>query len=75
MLRFQWQRLWGKGITSVLSDEIADKIKPPGADLIINSITQDVAGIETKAMLRPLLTKGLHLVELAAGYGKAVARI
>lgn len=94
-------------ITSVLSDEIAEKIKPLGADLIINSTTQDVAaileqeekagqpvnvsmdclsgetlgkslpfmarggywivistlaGIETKVMLRPLLTKGLHLV-------------
>lgn len=94
-------------ITSVLSDEIAEKIQPLGADLIINSVTQDVAaileqeekeghpvnvsmdclcgetlgkslpfmarggywivistlaGIETKVMLRPLLTKGLHLV-------------
>lgn len=94
-------------ITSVLSDEIAEKIKPLGADLIINATTQDVAaileqeekagqpvnvsmdclsgetlgkslpfmarggywivistlaGIETKVMLRPLLTKGLHLV-------------
>lgn len=94
-------------ITSVLSDEIAEKIKPLGADLIINSTTQDIAaileqeekagqpvnvsmdclsgetlgkslpfmarggywivistlaGIETKVMLRPLLTKGLHLV-------------
>ena len=96
-----------KVITSVLSDEIADKIKPLGADVIINSSTQDVseilkreeingtpvnmsmdclcgetlgkslpymaeggywvvistlAGIETNIMLRPLLTKGLHLV-------------
>lgn len=94
-------------ITSVLSDEIAEKIKPLGADVIINSTTQSVekvleneekngtpvnvsmdclsgetlglslpymarggywivistlAGIETKVMLRPLLTKGLHLV-------------
>lgn len=94
-------------ITSVLSDEIADKIKSLGADVIINSTTQDVseilkqeelngtpvnmsmdclcgetlgksmpymaeggywvvistlAGIETNVMLRPLLTKGLHLV-------------
>lgn len=94
-------------ITSVLSDEIAEKIKPLGADVIINSTTQNVAeileneekkgtpvnvsmdclsgetlglslpymarggywivistlaGIETKVMLRPLLTKGLHLV-------------
>ena len=94
-------------ITSVLSDEIAEKIKPLGADIIINSTTQDVAGIleqeekggypvnvsmdclcgetlgkslpfmarggywivistlagiETKVLLRPLLTKGLHLV-------------
>lgn len=94
-------------ITSVLSDEIAEKIKPLGADMIINSTTQDVAGIleqeemeghpvnvsmdclsgetlgkslpfmarggywivistlagiETKVLLRPLLTKGLHLV-------------
>lgn len=94
-------------ITSVLSDEIADKIKDLGADLIINSTAQNVeevlseeeengtpvnvsmdclsgetlgkslpymarggywivistlAGIETKVMLRPLLTKGLHLV-------------
>ena len=94
-------------ITSVLSDEIAEKIKTLGADLIINSTTQDVAaileqeekaghpvnvsmdclsgetlgkslpymarggywivistlaGIETTVMLRPLLTKGLHLV-------------
>ncbi len=94
-------------ITSVLSDEIAEKIRPLGADLIINSTTQDVAeilkteeengtpvavsmdclsgetlgkslpymarggywvvistlaGIETQIQLRPLLTKGLHLV-------------
>ena len=94
-------------ITSVLSDEIAEKIKPLGADVIINSTTQDIAeilkaeeengtpvavsmdclsgetlgkslpymarggywivistlaGIETKIQLRPLLTKGLHLV-------------
>lgn len=94
-------------ITSVLSDEIAEKIKPLGADVIINSTTQKVeeilaaeeangtpvnvsmdclsgetlgkslpymarggywivistlAGIETNVMLRPLLTKGLHLV-------------
>ena len=96
-----------KVITSVLSDEIAKKIKPLGADVIINSNTQDVAeilkteeakgtpvnvsmdclsgetlgkslpymarggywivistlaGIETNVQLRPLLTKGLHLV-------------
>lgn len=94
-------------ITSVLSDEIAEKIKSLGADVIINSTTQSVeeileneekngtavnvsmdclsgetlgkslpfmarggywivistlAGIETKVLLRPLLTKGLHLV-------------
>lgn len=94
-------------ITSVLSDEIAEKIKPLGADIIINSTTQCVeeiladeekngtpvnvsmdclsgetlgkslpymarggywivistlAGIETTVQLRPLLTKGLHLV-------------
>ena len=94
-------------ITSVLSDEIAEKIKPLGADVVINSVTQSVedvlkaeeengtpvcvsmdclsgetlgkslpymarggywivistlAGIETKLQLRPLLTKGLHLV-------------
>ena len=94
-------------ITSVLSDEIAEKIKPLGADVIINSTTQCVeeilkleeergtpvsvsmdclsgetlgkslpymarggywvvistlAGIETTVKLRPLLTKGLHLV-------------
>ena len=94
-------------ITSVLSDEIAAKIKPLGADIIINSKTQSVeeilkkeeengtpvsvsmdclsgetlgkslpymarggywivistlAGVETNIQLRPLLTKGLHLV-------------
>ncbi|MBR2616293.1 MAG: NAD(P)H-quinone oxidoreductase, partial [Clostridia bacterium] len=94
-------------VTSVLSDEIAKKIKPLGADVIINSTTQCVeeilkqeeengtpvavsmdclsgetlgkslpymarggywivistlAGIETRVQLRPLLTKGLHLV-------------
>lgn len=94
-------------VTSVLSDEIAEKIKPLGADVIINSTTQCVeeilqkeeengtpvavsmdclsgetlgkslpymarggywivistlAGIETRVQLRPLLTKGLHLV-------------
>ncbi len=94
-------------ITSVLSDEIAEKIRPLGADLVINSTAQDVAeilcaeeqsghpvnvsmdclsgetlgkslpymarggywivistlaGIETNVQLRPLLTKGLHLV-------------
>ena len=94
-------------ITSVLSDEIADKIKDLGADVIINSSTQNteeilkkeeekgtpvnvsmdclsgetlgkslpymakggywivistLAGVETKVQLRPLLTKGLHLV-------------
>ncbi len=94
-------------ITSVLSDEIAEKIKPLGADIVINSNTQRVeailadeekngtpvsvsmdclsgetlgkslpymarggywivistlAGIETTVQLRPLLTKGLHLV-------------
>lgn len=96
-----------KVITSVLSDEIAEKIKSLGADVIINSTTQCVedvlkaeeengtpvnvsmdclsgetlgkslpfmarggywivistlAGIETNIQLRPLLTKGLHLV-------------
>lgn len=96
-----------KVITSVLSDEIAEKIKPLGADVIINSTTQNVeeilkaqeengtpvnvsmdclsgetlgkslpymarggywivistlAGIQTTVQLRPLLTKGLHLV-------------
>lgn len=94
-------------ITSVLSDEIAEKIRPLGADVIINSSTQKVeevlaaeeangtpvnvsmdclsgetlgkslpymarggywvvistlAGTETRVLLRPLLTKGLHLV-------------
>ncbi len=94
-------------ITSVLSDEIAARIKPLGADVVINSSTQRVeeilaveeasgtpvnvsmdclsgetlgkslpymarggywivistlAGTETNVMLRPLLTKGLHLV-------------
>lgn len=94
-------------ITSVLSDEIAERIKPLGADVIINSEAQCVceilkaeeergtpvnvsmdclsgetlgkslpymarggywivistlAGIETTVQLRPLLTKGLHLV-------------
>ena len=94
-------------ITSVLSDEIAEKIKNLGADVIINSTKQNVeevleneekngtpvnvsmdclcgetlgkslpymaeggywivistlAGIETTVQLRPLLTKGLHLV-------------
>ncbi len=94
-------------ITSVLSDEIAEKIKPLGADVIINSKDQSVeeilkkeeengtpvsvsmdclsgetlgrslpymarggywivistlAGVETNIQLRPLLTKGLHLV-------------
>ncbi len=94
-------------ITSVLSDEIAKKIENLGADIIINSSTQDVAavleeqekngtpvnvsmdclsgetlgkslpfmarggywivistlaGVETNVLLRPLLTKGLHLV-------------
>lgn len=96
-----------KVITSVRSDETAEKIKPFGADVIINSTTTDVsdvlaaeekngtpvnvsmdclsgetlgkslpymarggywivistlAGIETSVQLRPLLTKGLHLV-------------
>ena len=99
--------LGARVITSVLSDEIAEKIKPLGADLIINSATECVeeilkaeeecgravnvsmdclsgetlgkslpymarggywivistlAGIETTVQLRPLLTKGLHLV-------------
>lgn len=94
-------------ITSVLSDGIAEKIKPLGADIVINSVKEDVseilkaeeekgypvnvsmdclcgetlgkslpymarggywivistlAGIETNLQLRPLLTKGLHLV-------------
>ena len=99
--------LGARVITSVLSDEIAEKIKPLGADIVINSTTTDVAavlaeeekqghpvnvsmdclsgetlgkslpymaeggywivistlaGIETNVLLRPLLTKGLHLV-------------
>ena len=94
-------------ITSVLSDEIAEKIKDLGADVIINSgkervekvleneekkgtpvnvsmdclsgealgkslpfmarggywiVISTLAGVETKVLLRPLLTKGLHLV-------------
>ena len=94
-------------ITTVLSDEIAQKIEPLGADIIINSSKEDtaavleaeekngnpvnvsmdclsgemlgkslpymarggywivistLAGIETNVLLRPLLTKGLHLV-------------
>ena len=94
-------------ITSVLSDEIAEKIKDLGADVIINSgkervekvleneekngtpvnvsmdclsgealgkslpfmarggywvVISTLAGVETKFLLRPLLTKGLHLV-------------
>lgn len=94
-------------ITSVLSSEIAEQIRNLGADVIIDTSTQNVeevleqeekngtpvsvsmdclsgetlgkslpfmaeggywivistlAGIETKIMLRPLLTKGLHLV-------------
>ncbi len=94
-------------ITSVLSDEIAEKIKPLGADIIINSVKEDVAeilkaeeeeghpvnvsmdclsgetlgkslpymakggywivistlaGTDTNIQIRPLLTKGLHLV-------------
>lgn len=94
-------------ITSVLSDEVAGKIKDLGADVIINSQKEDVsevlkqeelngtpvsvsmdclsgetlgkslpymaeggywvvistlAGVETNVQLRPLLTKGLHLV-------------
>ena len=94
-------------ITSVLSDEIKEKIAPLGADVVINSTTEDVAeillneekngtpvavsmdclcgetlgkslpymarggywivistlaGIETNIQLRPLHTKGLHLV-------------
>ena len=94
-------------ITSVLSNEIAEKIRPLGADLIINSRTQNVAGIlaaeetaghpvnvamdclsgktlgqcipymarggywvvistldgiETTLPLRPLLTRGIHIV-------------
>ncbi len=94
-------------ITSVLSDEIREKVRKTGADIIINSTTEDVseilkneeanghpvnvsmdclsgetlgkslpymarggywivistlAGITTEVQLRPLLTKGLHLV-------------
>ena len=94
-------------ITSVLSDEIAEKIKTLGADVIINSTAESVeevlrseeeagtpvnvsmdclsgqtlgkslpymarggywvvistlAGVETTLPLRPLLTKGLHVV-------------
>ena len=94
-------------ITSVRSDETAEKIRPLGADVIINSTTQDIsaalekeeqngtpvnvsmdclsgetlgkslpfmarggywivistlAGTETTLPVRPLLTKGLHLV-------------
>lgn len=94
-------------ITSVRSDEVAEKIKTLGADVIINSTKQNVedvlkaeeengtavsvsmdclsgetlgkslpymakggywivistlAGVETTVQLRPLLTKGLHLV-------------
>lgn len=94
-------------ITSVLSDEIAENIKHLNADIVINSVKEDVAavlraeeekgrpvnmtmdclcgttlgeslpymaeggywvvistlaGIETNVKLRPLLTKGLHLV-------------
>jgi NADPH2:quinone reductase len=94
-------------ITSVLSDEIRQKVKKTGADIIINSTTEDVAeilkqeeanghpvnvsmdclsgetlgkslpymarggywivistlaGVTTEVQLRPLLTKGLHLV-------------
>ena len=94
-------------ITSVLSDEIAEKIRPLGADVIINSSKEDtsevlrkeanaghpvnaamdclsgemlgkslpfmaeggywivistLAGTETNILLRPLLTKGIHLV-------------
>ena len=94
-------------ITSVLTDEIREKVRSTGADIIINSTTEDVseilkkeeanghpvnvsldwlsgdtlgkslpymarggywivistlAGISTEVQLRPLLTKGLHLV-------------
>ena len=94
-------------ITSVLSDEIEEKIKHLGADIVINSAREDtsevlkreevnghpvnvsmdclsgemlgkslpymadggywvvistLAGTETNVLLRPLLTKGLHLV-------------
>ena len=99
--------LGARVITSVLSDEIAESIKPLGADVIINSATEKVeevlkaemeaghpvsvcmdclsgetlgkampymaeggywivistlAGTETTVQLRPLLTRGLHLV-------------
>lgn len=99
--------LGSRVITSVLSDEIAEQIKHLGADIIINSSTENVAeilkaeeenghpvnvamdclggetvgqslpymaeggywvilstlaGQETNVMLRPLLTKGIHLV-------------
>lgn len=37
--------LGSRVITSVLSDEIAEKIKHLGADIIINSVTQDVAEV------------------------------
>ena len=37
--------LGSRVITSVLSDEIAEKIKNLGADIIINSTTQDVAEV------------------------------
>ena len=94
-------------ITSVLTDELAARIAPLGADIVINSTTQSVAevfaeqekagtpvhvamdclsgaslgeclpymarggywvvistlaGVETNLQLRPLLTKGLHVV-------------
>lgn len=94
-------------VTSVLSDEIAEKIQNLGADVIVNTakeklsdalkteeknghpvnmamdclcgdmlgeslpymaeggywvVISTLAGIETKVLLRPLLTKGLHLV-------------
>ena len=94
-------------ITSVLSEDIAESIAPLGADIVVNSKTDDIAevlkqqekngtpvnaamdclsgddlgrcmpymarggywivistlaGVETKIALRPLLTKGLHLV-------------
>lgn len=104
---FHAEAFGARVITSVLSDDIAEKIKPLGADVIINSVTQSVeeilkaeeergtpvnvsmdclcgetlgkslpfmarggywivistlAGVETTVQLRPLLTKGLHLV-------------
>ncbi|MBQ2614891.1 MAG: NAD(P)H-quinone oxidoreductase [Clostridia bacterium] len=40
--------LGSRVITSVLSDEIAEKIKHLGADVIINSVTQDVAEVLKK---------------------------